>query len=111
VLLKWTARISAGILALVMLVLFAGREFPGIDEGTFLRENNMTEALFVAWIGYLIGWKKELAGGILVLFGLLVFTFLDFAYSGSFPRGVFLSVMSLPGALYITSGLRRVQLF
>lgn len=107
--LKWPARITSALLALVILVIFIG-EFKSDDFQEFgLRESLMMLAFFTVWLGYLIGWKLEKAGGVMILAGLAAFYLLDYGFSGSFPEGFFIPLMGVPGVLYVLSSLRGAQ--
>ncbi|MBN1247984.1 MAG: hypothetical protein JXC32_10030, partial [Anaerolineae bacterium] len=65
------------------------------------REALMMLAFFVLWVGLLLGWRWELLGGALVVGGMLVFYALDYAFSGSLPRGGIFMVLASPGLLYL----------
>lgn len=107
--LKWSARATSALFALVILVIFAG-EFESDDFNGFgLRESLMMLAFFAIWLGYLIGWKLEKAGGVMILAGLAAFYLLDYGFSGSFPDGPLVPLMGVPGILYVLSSLKRVQ--
>jgi Na+-driven multidrug efflux pump len=63
-------------------------------------------ALALIIIGILAGWRWELSGGIISLFGWCLFLLPVIKHS---PRGMnlFVIILALPGALYITSALLR----
>ena len=102
---RWTARI-AGILLVVVLLAFAiGEGIPNLltlpiwDQIAFL-------GLALIMVGILLGWRFELAGGIMALVGyFLVFVSLFIGKGLALP-GFFIA-LALPGVLYITSVVLR----
>jgi hypothetical protein len=58
---------------------------------------------FAAVAGMLVGWRWEVAGGTLVVAGMLLFVVLNRLGSGSWPGGWFLWVLPLPGVLYLAA--------
>ena len=107
--LKWIARLTALLLALIILVIFIGELASEEFQGFSLRESLMMLAFFTVWLGYLIGWKLERPGGVMILAGIAAFYLLDYLFSGSFPSGPVFPLMGIPGILYILSSLKRVQ--
>ena len=91
-----------------VLAFFVGE---GIDEGfegllhLTVRESAMMAAFVVVWLGSVVGWKWELAGGLLTVGGMAAFCVLDWVFSGSFPRGVYFPLMASPGVLFVVYGL------
>ncbi|HOP25930.1 MAG TPA: hypothetical protein PLM22_02345 [Candidatus Sabulitectum sp.] len=107
--LKWSARITSLLLAVLILVIFTGEAASSDFGGFTLRESVMMLAVFVVWTGYLIGWKIQRAGGLMVLGGIAVFYGLNMAFSGRFPGGWIFPIMGIPGALYVLSSLKKPQ--
>jgi len=107
--LKWIARLTALLLALIILVIFIGELASEKFQGFSLRESLMMLAFFTVWLGYLIGWKMEITGGVMTLAGIAAFYLLDYGFSGSFPGGPVFPLMGIPGVLYILSSVKRVQ--
>ena len=105
---RWTARI-AGILLVVALLVFAiGEGMPNLftlpiwDQIAFL-------GLALIMVGILLGWRFELAGGIMALVGFfLVFVSLFIGKGLTLP-GFFIA-LALPGVLHITSAVLRQHL-
>lgn len=62
---RWIARISAGVMAALILLIFVGEAlaegFEPILHMT-IRETAMMAAFFAVWLGLLLGWKWELYG-------------------------------------------------
>ncbi len=106
---RWTARILGLILAGFVLLIFVGEALTdglaGIASLTS-REGLMMVAFFVMVAGLLLGWRWPLVGGALTLGGLAAFYLLDFAFSGTFPRGATFLLFVLPGVLYLIDGSR-----
>jgi len=105
--LRWIARISAGITAGLILLFFIGDALAeGFESILHLtpRETAMMIAFVVLFLGLLLGWKWELAGGLLTICGLATFYILDYAFSGSFPRGPFFLIFAAPGVLFLYLG-------
>ena len=102
---RWTARIAGLLLVVVLLVFAIGEGMPNLftlpiaDQIAFL-------GLALVMIGTLLGWRFELAGGIMALAGFfLVFVSL-FIGKGLALIGFFIA-LALPGVLYITSAVLR----
>ena len=70
---RWTARASAIILfAMWLAYIVADVLRPGI-EPSGLNMYGQAAALAIVFAGYAIGWRRELAGGIAVIAGVLAF--------------------------------------
>mgnify|MGYP001064172481 CR=1 FL=1 len=105
---RWIARISAGLTAALILLFFIGE---GFTEGFALlhlsvRETGMLVAFVAVWLGLLLGWKWELYGGLLTVCGTAAFYLLDYLFSGTFPRGPFFLIFASPSLLFIYCGLQ-----
>jgi hypothetical protein len=106
---RWIARISAGLAAALILLIFVGE---GLAEGVepilhlTARETAMMVAFAAVWLGLVLGWKWELVGGLLTICGTAAFYLLDCAFSGTFPRGPFFLVLASPGLLFLYCGLQ-----
>lgn len=101
---RWTARVGALLAAGFIALFFVGDLLSDGGAGLMsldLRESLMMAAFGAVFAGLLAGWRWELAGGLLVVGGMVVFYLLDYALSGSFPRGPFFLLIALPGALYL----------
>ena len=110
---RWIARISAGIMAALILLIFVGE---ALDEGfePFLhmtvRETAMMAAFFAVWLGLLLGWKWELYGGLLTVCGMVAFYLLVYLFSGTIPRGPFFLVFASPSLLFIYYGWQTMKI-
>ena len=101
---RWTARVVGTLLVIFAVVIAIGEGMPNpftqppVVQIGFL-------ALAMILIGILAGWRWELAGGVLSLAGWCLF----FASVIGVKRlNVFVSLLALPGILYLISAwLRR----
>lgn len=105
---RWVARVTALVMVVFILLMFIGE---GIVDGfggllaLTLRESLMMAAFVVVFLGLLLGWRWEVLGGGLVIGGMAVFYWLDYAFSGTFPRGPYFLIIVIPGLLYLLCGL------
>jgi hypothetical protein len=106
---RWIARISAGLAAALLLLIFVGE---GLAEGfepilhLTAREATMMVAFAAVWLGLVLNWKWELVGGLLTICGTAAFYLLDYVFSGTFPRGPFFLLFASPGLLFLYCGLQ-----
>jgi hypothetical protein len=106
---RWIARISAGLAAALILLIFIGE---GLAEGfepilhLTAREAAMMVAFAAVWLGLVLGWKWELVGGLLTVCGTVAFYLLDYAFSSTFPRGPFFLIFASPSLLFLYCGLQ-----
>lgn len=107
---RWIARISAGLTAALILIIFIGE---GISEGfgpllhLTTRETLMMIAFVAVWLGLVLGWRWELYGALLTIGGLIAFYLLDYLFSGTFPRGPFFLIFAAPSLLFLYYGLQE----
>ncbi len=107
---RWIARISAGLTAALILIIFIGE---GISEGfepllhLTARESLMMTAFVAVWLGLVLGWRWELYGALLTISGLIAFYLLDYLFSGTFPRGPFFFIFAAPSLLFLYCGLQE----
>jgi len=101
---RWIARLVGTLLVTLTVYIAIGQEMPnpftqpgGVQAG-FL-------GLVLILIGILAGWRWELSGGIISLFGWCLFL----VPVMNSPRGLtgFVIALAVPGALYVTSALLR----
>lgn len=101
---RWIARIVGAFLVIVTVGIAIGQGLPNL-----LMEPVRVQVGFVALalilIGLLAGWRWELSGGIISLFGWCLFL----VATMNSPRALngFILAMALPGAFYIASALLR----
>lgn len=106
---RWIARVSAVIVAALIILTFMGGEFTqGIEPFLHLsfRETLIVIAFLTAFLGLLLGWKWEIFGGLLTVCGVAAFYLLDYLFSGKAPQGPFFLIFALPGLLFLYCGLR-----
>ncbi len=105
---RWTARITSAISALIILMFFIGEDYQeGYQPLLHLspKDSLLMVAFFALWLGLILGWKRELAGGLLTLSGLAAFYLIYYLFSASFPRGPFFLIFASPGFLYLYLGI------
>jgi len=105
---RWIARISALLMAGLILLIFAGGM---IGEGfqpllhLTTPEKIMMVAFFAMWLGLFLGWKWELVGGLLTVCALVAFDVVNYPFSGTLPsRYPFLLIIAAPALLYLFCG-------
>lgn len=97
---RWLARlISIMLLALVIMLAF-GEGFPSPFSLTSL-EFVLFAALIIMLAGFLVAWKNEGLGGILILIGFLIFFITNYAGSNSFNLGIFFILFPVSGAMFV----------
>ena len=109
---RWVARVLAAMMAAFMAFMFVGNAATDGVGPLFemtLREALMMAAFMVVFVGLILGWKREKLGGWLVVGGMALFYVLDFAFSGTFPRGPFFPLIALPGILFLLAGYTRKE--
>ncbi len=103
---RWIARIWAALMAAFILFMFIGNAaVDGIGPIFHLtfRESLMMSAFVIVFVGLILAWKWERLGGWMIVGGMLAFYVLDFAFSGTFPRGATFLIIALPGILFLIS--------
>jgi hypothetical protein len=105
----WAARLIAGLLLSIELIIIFGEVVLGGGGPNFAKEGwiflFMTIANLTALTGFAVLWWRELLGGLLVLGGTATFFGLNYLASGKFPGGSFLLMCFVPGILAIISWL------
>lgn len=97
---RWFARlISVMLLALVIMLAF-GEGFPSPFTLTSV-EFILFAALIIMLAGFLVAWKNEGWGGMLILLGFLLFFITNYAGSNSFKLGIFFILFPLTGAMFL----------
>ena len=109
---RWIARISAGVMAALILLIFVGEAIADGFEPILnltVREIGMMMAFIAVWLGLLLGWKWELYGGLLTICGVGVFYLLDYLFSGTLPRGPFFLIFAAPSLLFTYCGWQTMK--
>jgi hypothetical protein len=101
--LRWFARASAAVLVVAWAVLVSveairNPELPALQ--TFYQAC----ALAIVFAGYAIGLRNELAGGLVVILGTLVFFAVLFVTMQALPQPAAV-LFALPGVLYLLTWL------
>ena len=106
---RWIARVSAGIAAALILLIFIVEGFTGGFEPLLhmsVRETLMVVAFVALWLGLLLGWKRELYGGLLTICGVAAFFLVDYLFTGTLPRLPYPLIFASPGLLFLFCGLQ-----
>ena len=101
---RWTARLVGAVLVFITLMIAIGQGLPNpLTQPAVVQVGFLALALIVG--GILAGWRWELWGGLVSLFGWVLFVV---AVIGS-PKGLngFVAALALPGALYLASAVLR----
>ncbi len=98
---RWSARIT-GLLLVCMVVIFAIGE--GLPKLFPQPPSVVTEfiAMFLMLVGFLAGWRWEVAGGFLAISGFAIFSVTEMIASGKPPHGALL-LFVVPGVLYLAT--------
>jgi hypothetical protein len=97
---RWTARASAIILFATWLVYLVAEVLRlGIEPGAF-NTYGQVASLAIVFVGYAVGWRRELAGGIAVIVGILAFFFIVLSTTEEIPQ-VTVLLFAVPGVLYL----------
>lgn len=102
--LRWAARLTS-LVSIGMLLAFLGPGEKGIPT--------LPEALLMAFFpfglmaGMVLGWWKELQGGLMAVGSLAVFYGLMMVQRGQFPSGPYFALFALPGVLFLAAALVR----
>ena len=101
---RWTARILGTLLVLTIVIIAIGEGMPNPFAQPMTVQVGFL-ALALVMIGILGGWRWELAGGTLSLFGWSLFVVAVMHP----PRGLnwFVGALALPGVLYVAGALLR----
>ena len=97
---RWTARASAIILLALWSVYLAAELLrPGMKPGA-LNIYGQAASLALMFAGYAVGWRRELAGGIAVIIGILAFVAVVLSTTAEIPQLAVL-MFAVPGVLYL----------
>lgn len=99
---RWIARMW-GVASALLLLAFA---FGGREHLRFTAGDAMAFLLFPVGViaGFVIAWRRELAGGLVTVGCYLLFCLLLLARSGRWP-GIYFIIFVAPGFLHIVSSL------
>lgn len=101
---RWMARsLSLAAFAFVAAFVFGGSEpfvMPTAREWFLLACFPMG-----LLVGLAIAWRHEILGGAIGVGSVAMFYVLEFAFSGTLPRGIFFVLLALPALLFFVLGL------
>lgn len=101
---RWTARILGTLLVVCIIAIAIGEGMPNPFTKPFAVQIGFL-ALALILMGIMAGWRWELSGGILATTGWCLFVG---SVVGFAKLNWFISLLALPGILYLVSaGLRR----
>jgi hypothetical protein len=106
---RWIARVSAGFAAALILLFFIGEGLIGGFEPLLhmsVRETLMMVAFVILWLGLLLGWKWELYGGLLTVYGVVAFYLVDYLFTGTLPRVLLPLIFASPSLLFLYCGFQ-----
>ena len=108
---RWIARILSIVSMFVIGLFLLG----GNESNQFNNVNELVGfSMFPIGIltGMIVGWKWELAGGLISTLSLAAFYLWHLAVSGDFPSGPWFIVFTAPGILFLAIGIfTRSQIF
>ncbi|MBM4161793.1 MAG: hypothetical protein FJ217_11955 [Ignavibacteria bacterium] len=107
--LRWIARGLSALIAAFLFLLAVGE---GLNPATLtLEEAVMMLGFLASWLGFIVGWKLEGVGGILIIGGLLWHCLFEFLFRGTMFLGIWVVVPALPGILFLLCwwGMRRLR--
>lgn len=104
--LHWSARI-ASLASLGVVAMFMIGE--GFDPAQLKFHDWMLAVFFPFGLvfGLILGWRRELLGGGIVVFSFAAFYLVHLAQAGKFPSGCAFAVVASPGVLFLLSGTLR----
>ena len=101
--LRWIARIGSIVCVGLLLLIFVGE---GFDPAAITRTEWLMLLCFPVGVvlGMMIGWWKEMTGGVITAVSLILFYLIDAIASGSPPDGWWFFIFALPGLLFLFCG-------
>jgi len=104
---RWFARISAAAGVAILLLFLFGEPFR-LPDITWMQFVALIFFPFGLIAGLILGWFRELAGGLVAVGSVACFYLLVAVVHGDWPGWWFL-VFASPGILFIFSGLARMS--
>ena len=104
--LRWTARLLGALLVGLVLVMFIGEG--GVNPLKLRAVEAIQMTLFLTTcVGLVIAWRWPYLGGAIATGGILLFFAVEFAVTGSFPKGLVFHLLLVPGILFLLSEFSR----
>lgn len=100
--LRWAARVTGLMLVGLALAIMIGEGGPPNVFSESIPVQLEFAALMLMLIGFCIGWRWELLGGLLSVLGFVGFTMTELAVNGSLPGGA-IPYFLIPGVLFLVS--------
>jgi len=105
---RWIGRVWS-LLALAFVLAFAFGEW---DSAAGLSFSAQEWLLILCYpigmaVGWVLGWWRERAGGLIILGALVAFYVIDLVTTGSPPSGPFFALLAVPAVFYLLSDLWR----
>lgn len=98
--LRWAARLSGVVLTLLLATFAIGQgKLPNVFAAPVDVQIEFS-AMALMIIGYFVGWKWEVVGGVTTLAGFALFSLVEIAVNGSLAGGAF-PLLALPGILFL----------
>ena len=105
-LVHWSARVTSLLLLGLVIVIVIGHGGPPNIFRQPMSVQLEFAAMAIMLLGLVIGWVRELLGGLLVLLGLAAFNVVELAVNGCPVLGAF-PLFAVPGALFLLSAVVR----
>jgi hypothetical protein len=103
--LRWSGRVLS-LMVLFLLALFYLSEGIGTSEIAYREYIGLLFFPIGIMIGFVVGWRNELAGGLISVFSILCFYLVyGLLLSGSIRQGWAFLVFAVPGILFLAYGL------
>jgi hypothetical protein len=100
----WVAGLLGTAIVLVFVVFAIGEGAPAV-----LLLRPQTWALLVMLVGFVLVWWRDLAGGVISLFGIGAFYLLNYLEAERFPGGWVFPLCFLPGVLAVAAYLMQTR--
>ncbi|MFN7964583.1 MAG: hypothetical protein U0V87_02705 [Acidobacteriota bacterium] len=100
---RWTARILVAVLAITVVAILVDKGLPAvasISPSVVLQ----SIALLAIVVGLVAGWRWELAGGAVALFGTALFCTVEWFVTGRLPNAFVFALVALTAMLLLIAG-------
>ena len=103
---RWLARASAVVLVAAWLALVIREALISHFEAPSVSTYYQAAALAIVFAGYAIGWRTELAGGLIAILGTLAFYAVHIQTLGNLPN-IAVAWFAAPGILFLAAWLSQ----